>query len=110
MEYQCNNTFNIGDCNYNLSEIISEQEYTDLPESYKKWFTLVGKPLHFYCQNIAGDVDFSIEEWNEVHESVQGLNEKDQRKILDPQSPCEKQCLACMAIVGERRLKTQSLK
>ena len=110
MQYQCNNTFNRGDYNYNLSEIISEEEYESLPERYKKWFSIVGKPLHFYCQNVAGDVDFSIEEWNEVYKSVQGLSKKDQRKILDPRPPCEKQCFACMAIVGEQRLKTKSLK
>jgi hypothetical protein len=65
--------------------------------------------IHFYCQNLAGDKDFSIEEWNEVYKSVQNLSESDQRKILDDPPPCEEQCFACMAIVGEQRIKTSKL-
>lgn len=63
---------------------------------------------NFYCQIKCGEVGFSIEEWNEVYKSVQGLSEEDQRKILDG-IPCEEQCFACMAIVGERRNKTKSI-
>jgi hypothetical protein len=92
-----------------MSEIISKQEYDDLPESYKKWFTLVGKQLSFYCQNLCGEKDFSVAEWIYVCESIKDLSEAEQNKILHPE-PCEKQCFACMSIVGETRFKTQLLK
>lgn len=67
--------------------------------------------LHFYCQNICGDEEFSIEEWNEAHQMCIDLNlsEDETKKILDPPDPCKEQCFACMAIVGERRKKTASL-
>lgn len=64
---------------------------------------------YFYCLNLVGDPDFSIEEWNEVFKSVQGLPEADKRAILDDPPPCEKQCFKCMAIVGKQRLKTKNL-
>lgn len=66
--------------------------------------------VHFYCQNIVGDADFSIDEWNKVYEEVKDLSEDEQNAILFPVlEPCKQQCFSCMAIVGERRLKTKAL-
>ena len=62
---------------------------------------------HFYCQNVAGEVNFSIDEWNKAYEEVKDKSEEIQRLVLDPQPPCKEQCFDCMAIVGERRKRTQ---
>ena len=65
--------------------------------------------MSFYCQHLTGDVNFSIDEWNKVHDQIQGmgLSEKEEKFILfGPQECCKEQCFDCMAIVGERRLKT----
>lgn len=64
---------------------------------------------HFYCQNVVGDANFSIDEWNKAYEDVKNKSEEIQRLVLDPPPPCEKQCFDCIAIVGERRNKTQEL-
>ena len=66
-----------------------------------------------YCQKVCGDEDFSIEEWNEAlrYCNDAGIEGIERDKILHPEKfPCEEQCFACMAIVGERRLKTKQLK
>lgn len=64
----------------------------------------------FYCQKTCGSEDFTIEEWNKVSEDLEETNLSQQEKwdILFPPH-CEKQCFDCMAIVGERRLKTKEL-
>lgn len=64
----------------------------------------------FYCQNLCGDIDFSIDEWNEAFKycNDNNLSEEETKKILRP-GGCKEQCFACMAIVGERRNKTNSI-
>jgi hypothetical protein len=57
----------------------------------------------FYCQNVSGDVNFSIEEWNKAYHEVKDMSEEIQRLVLDDPPPCKEQCFACMAIVGEAR-------
>jgi len=65
--------------------------------------------LHFYCQNVVGDQNFSIDEWNKAYQEVKNMSEDIKRLVLDDPPPCKEQCFACMAIVGERRLKTKNL-
>lgn len=60
-----------------------------------------------YCQKVIGDINFSIEEWNEQFALCNKLG------IDCPTNgggeECKEQCFECAAIVGERRLKTQKL-
>lgn len=56
----------------------------------------------FYCQNVVGDANFSIDEWNKQFELCMELGIEMPRDL----SPCKKQCFDCLAIVGERRRKT----
>jgi len=65
----------------------------------------------FYCQNVCGEIDFSIDEWNEAYAycNEMGIEGKDRDDILNPPA-CEEQCFDCMAIVGDRRKKTKELK
>lgn len=67
----------------------------------------------FYCQNICGEVGFSIHEWNNALDYCDnaGIVGIDRDKILHPEKlPCAEQCFSCMAIVGERRNKTKLIK
>lgn len=64
---------------------------------------------HFYCQNVVGDTNFSIDEWNKTYEEVKDKSEEIQRLVLDPPPPCKEQCFDCVAIVGARRKKTLEL-
>lgn len=64
---------------------------------------------NFYCQNVVGDANFSIDEWNKAYEEVKNESEEIQRLVLDAPPPCKEQCFACLAIVGERRRKTIEL-
>lgn len=67
---------------------------------------------HFYCQQLTGDVDFSIDEWNQTYNSIKdaGLTEAEENYILfGSREGCREQCFACMAIVGQRRLATKKL-
>ncbi len=64
----------------------------------------------FYCQKVCGDENFSIEEWNKAlaYCNNAGIEGVERDKILHPEKfPCTEQCFTCMAIVGERRLKTK---
>lgn len=66
----------------------------------------------FYCQKVCGDVEFSIDEWNKAFKYCNdaGIEGVERDKILNPELfPCTEQCFACMAAVGERRIKTKSL-
>ena len=65
---------------------------------------------NFYCQQKCTDVDFSIDEWNEAFKTCIDLNldEKATAEILEGKE-CDKQCFDCMAIIGNRRIKTQAL-
>lgn len=65
--------------------------------------------VHFYCQNLTGDVNFSIEEWNKAFDEVKDMSSEIQRLVLGDPPACEEQCFACMAIVGEQRKKTAHL-
>lgn len=116
-QYQCNNTIHRPDegLHYNFTEIISEQEYLSIPREYQKWFAEVGKPLRFYCQNICGREDFSIDAWNKLFRACNnmGLSERERERIMEPVQatgkPCKEQCFQCIAIVGARRSKTNQL-
>lgn len=59
---------------------------------------------NFYCQNVCGDAEFSIAEWNEQFKICNDLNIE-----LPEAEPCKKQCFDCMANVGDRRIKTKKL-
>ena len=63
----------------------------------------------FYCKNHTGSME-SIDEWNEVANSLEltNLSEKAKQDVLFP-PVCEKQCFDCIAEVGETRMKTQKL-
>lgn len=111
MQYQCNNSFypnTHGTFHYNLGEIISESEYNLIPDKYKKWFTEVGKPLHFYCQRLTGG-GFDINEWNKAFDEVKDSSREIQKLVLDSPPACKEQCFDCIAIVGERRKATKNL-
>lgn len=60
---------------------------------------------NFYCQNICGDVNFSIDEWNKTYMEVKDMSEEIQRLVLDPPPRCEKQCSACLDIVFNTQIK-----
>lgn len=64
---------------------------------------------HFYCQNLCGDVNFSIDEWNKAYDEVKNMSEEVQRLVLDDPPACKEQCFSCMAIVGEARIKNNEL-
>ena len=65
--------------------------------------------MNFYCKIVVG-ADFSIDEWNKAFKycNDNNIEGKEREEILEG-TPCEKQCFACMAVVGERRLKTKAL-
>lgn len=63
----------------------------------------------FYCQNVCGDENFSIDEWNKAYHEVKDKSQEIQRMVLDGPGQCEKQCFECIALVGNRRLKTQEI-
>lgn len=64
----------------------------------------------FYCQKVCGDEEFSIEEWDSIFRLCLklGLSEREMNNILEGE-PCKTQCEACACIVGEQRIKTQTL-
>lgn len=64
----------------------------------------------FYCQQKCGAPDFSIDEWNKSYLEIQAMpiSEEEKNKLIDGE-PCTEQCFDCMAIVGERRIKTEKL-
>jgi len=66
--------------------------------------------MNFYCQKICGEEGFSIDEWNKVSKDLDktNLSEQDKQDILFPPK-CEKQCFDCLALVGERQIKTKNL-
>lgn len=61
-----------------------------------------------YCQKVCGEVEFSIDDWNNESAALDltNLSEEEKNEILFP-SVCEKQCFDCMAIVGSRRIRTK---
>ncbi len=66
--------------------------------------------MNFYCQKICGEEDFSIDELNKVSQDLDktNLTEKEKQDILFPPK-CSKQCFDCLALVGERQMKTKQL-
>lgn len=70
------------------------------------------KKPHFYCQNLTGDINFSIEEWNNTYNNIKetGLSETEENYILfGTGEGCKEQCFNCMAIVDQRRKNTDKL-
>lgn len=65
---------------------------------------------NFYCQQLCGADDFSIDEWNKAFKYCidNNLSEKQTGEILEGK-PCKNQCFECMATVGSRRMKTKAL-
>lgn len=65
---------------------------------------------NFYCQQKCGEIGFSIDEWNKAYKEINEMpiSEDEKQKLIDGE-PCENQCFTCMAIVGERRIKTKQL-
>lgn len=63
-----------------------------------------------YCQKVCGEIDFSIDEWNETSKALNltNMTEREKNNILFPPA-CDTQCFDCMAIVGARRIKTKKL-
>lgn len=59
-----------------------------------------------YCQKVIGDKDFSIEEWNDYYKFCQKTGIEFPK---EDNKECEEQCLACILIVAERRIRTQML-
>lgn len=62
--------------------------------------------MAFYCQNLIGDANFSIKEWNEQYKICNDLGIK---IPSEPKECCKEQCFECMAIIGERKKKTNDL-
>lgn len=65
---------------------------------------------NFYCQQKCGIVGFSIDEWNKAYKEINAMpiSEAEKQRLIDGE-PCTEQCFDCMAIVGERRIKTRKL-
>lgn len=63
-----------------------------------------------YCQKVCGEIDFSINEWNETSKALDltDMSEDEKNEILFPPA-CKSQCFDCMAIVGARRKETRDL-
>jgi len=57
----------------------------------------------FYCQRISGDVNFSIDEWNEQFKLCIKLG----IPFPDDPEPCENQCFECLEIVAKTREKNK---
>ncbi len=66
--------------------------------------------MTFYCQNICGSEDFSIDEWNDAYNHCleNNLSEEKTAEIMEGKE-CKSQCIDCMAVVGKRRKKTKKL-
>ncbi len=62
---------------------------------------------HFYCQNLTGEADFSIDVWSKAFTDCvkAGLSEAEMSAIIDPPPACEKQCADCLKIVADTRAK-----
>ena len=68
--------------------------------------------MKFYCKQVCGDPDFSIDEWNEAFEYCEnmGLEGEARDKILSPElSPCETQCEDCMNTVIDTQIKNKKI-
>ena len=64
---------------------------------------------NFYCRQKTGEVTSDPEYWKYVDEIWKmDIPESEKRKLMDGPE-CKEQCFDCMAIVGERRIKTQKL-
>jgi hypothetical protein len=66
--------------------------------------------MSFYCKYVIGDPDFSIEEWNKAYKEINAMpiSEAEKEKLITGNTEqCKEQCFDCMAIVGERQLKTK---
>lgn len=65
---------------------------------------------NFYCQQLCGEIDFSINEWNKAYDEINKLpiSQEEKNKLIDGE-PCKEQCFNCMAIVGEKQSNTKKL-
>jgi hypothetical protein len=65
--------------------------------------------MNFYCIKESGG-NFSIDEWCDTASALEKTNLSEQQKntILFPPK-CKEQCFDCMAIVGERQLRTKNI-
>ncbi len=63
---------------------------------------------HFYCQNLCGEVDFDINEWNKALKYCNdtGLSQEQRDAILNPPA-CKEQCDACINIVLDTRARNK---
>ena len=63
-----------------------------------------------YCQQKCGFEDFDIYEHDALLKEVWAMpiSNADMDKIIDGES-CKEQCFDCMAIIGDRRKKTQEI-
>ena len=68
----------------------------------------VTEKKNFYCQNLCGEEDFDIEEWNKAFQFCldAGLSEVEKSKILHPKG-CKTQCNACINIVLDTQAKNK---
>ena len=68
----------------------------------------VTEKKNFYCQNLCGEVDFDINEWNKAFQFCidSGMNEKQMKEILDPDG-CKTQCNACINVVLDRQAENK---
>lgn len=59
---------------------------------------------NFYCKDKQGDIVMT----SKLMRILDNMTEEERIDLLGPE-PCRKQCFDCMAIVGERQLKTKEL-
>lgn len=60
--------------------------------------------MNFYCKNYKGEIVMTPK----LMLMLESMTEKERIDLLGP-DPCKEQCFDCMAIVGERRIKTKNL-
>lgn len=68
---------------------------------------------NFYCTNVCGRNDFSIDKWNQLFlKSIKlNLSSKETYNLLGDNNPhCEVQCFECMAIVGKSQIKNKDFR
>lgn len=58
----------------------------------------------FYCKDQKGEVVMT----SKLMRILEEMTEEERIDLLGPE-PCKKQCFDCMAIVGERQIKTKQL-
>ena len=67
----------------------------------------------FYCQNVCGEVGFSIDEWNKAFRYCEdaGIEGEERDRILSPELfPCKEQCEACINVVLDTQSKNRRIR